>query len=328
MESTELKELIHYNEEHERYIAIPNSLFTKLLTLTKFKKLKSQHVGFTFSYIYLQTYLFRYTKYDTYVPTKGEIKQLLGYSATNKTVDHIIKRNGLLDDESITVTSNDFPIINEWRDGDLEFTYISDLYSHEEFRNDRKFGLSQSYKVPIFGLYANTDNYFNDESNPYDGTFYPFDDGISEPYTLIDFEVFAYMMSNKELGVNAFYLYCYILYKNDLHTAGYNATHTRLAEETGLSSKSIQRYRDVMRSYNILKLEHNMDYFVHGLEDITKRKASSNYANDYKSFTYEPIEYNKQTKIGYKEYIKILDEREVQHRLNRKIEFDITQLPY
>lgn len=326
----QIKEYLHFNNDYEELVGIPNNIFEKLLNLVNSKQLKSQHVGFAFSYIYLQAYLFRYAKYDKVIPSTGVIKQLLGLSATNKTVDYIIKRNGLLDEHKITHTSSDFVLLSEMKDEILEFTYVSDLYEHEQFRESRNIGLSQSYKVPIFGLFANADDYFDEEYNDYDGTFYPFYDETSKPYTLIDNKVFAYMMANDDLGVNAFYLYCYVLYKNNLLSTGYDATHTRLAEEIGLSSKSVQRYRDAMRSYKVMDLIHNMDYFVHGLQDITKRMASSNFANDYKQFTYKKVEYDKQEKIGYKKFKELekLKEQPEQNETKGKVEIDISQLPY
>lgn len=333
MKASEIKGFIYFNEEYERYIAIPNSLFDKLQTLTASKQLKSQHTAFAFSYIYLQTYLFRHAKYDKVIPTAGQIKEMLGYSATNKTVNYITKRKGLLDDKKITHTSSNFVLIADYEDEyakldkNITFTYVSDLYEHEQFRTARKIGLSQSYKVPIFGLYANPNKYFNDNDEPFDGTFYEYCEGLSEPFTLIDFNVFAYMMANEELGVNAFYLYCYLLYKNELFCCGYTATASRLSEETGLTTKSIQRYRDKMRSYNIMSLIHQMDYFVIGLEH--GRKASANIIHTYEEFKSEVITYNKQSIIGFKAYQDILRAKDEKYYINKPIiDFPKENLPF
>lgn len=325
MEAEKLKELICFNDEHERYVALPNNLFDKLLALVEKKELKSQHVGYAFSYLYLQTYMFRYTKYDKFIPTAGEIKEILGYSQTNKTLDYITKRNGLLDEHKITETSNDFVLVSEFESDILTFTYASNLGGIEWYRKHYNVGLSQTYKIPIFGFHTNPDDY-EDFIEPHDGTFYEFNDDTSDSYTLIDFEVFAYMMANKELGVNAFYLYCYLLHKNNTLFESYDASTKRLSDETGLSSKTVQRYRDNMRAFNVMTLVHQMDHFVIGLNNKYERKASSNLTHRFENFTMEETTYNKQTKIDYKAYKKMRNEPYIDN--TSLLEFEESELPF
>ena len=83
-------------QQYNLSVAMPNELFTQLLQMKEDKELKPVHIGFTYSYIYLQTYMYRYSTYSTYVPNGKEIKELLTYTPSNKAVDYIIKRTAYL----------------------------------------------------------------------------------------------------------------------------------------------------------------------------------------------------------------------------------------
>lgn len=317
MKQKELLKLISFNEEYQSSVGIPNYLFNQLNLLVKQKKLKSQHIGFAFSYIYFITYMARYAKYDCFLPSTKQIKEILGYSATNKTIDYIIKKDGLLDKAGITKTIDDFPVVAEWKEDysivgknkSLEITFASEIYPDMTFfKNERKANGQTMCKIPLFGFYNNPDNWGSGQ--PYDGTFFFGYDETGIDFTLIDFRVFAYCMEkSEELGCNAFYLYCYLKSKNDIYN-GYNATSKRLAQETGLSQRTVEKYRDNMRSYNMMTLWHEMDYFVIGGQDLKDKKASNNIINTYQDFTNDKITYHKLDKIGITNYLKKLEQEE------------------
>lgn len=317
MKQKELLKLISFNEEYQSSVGIPNYLFEQLNGLVKQKKLKSQHIGFAFSYIYFITYMARYAKYDCFLPSTKQIKEILGYSATNKTIDYIIKKDGLLDKAGITKTIDDFPVVAEWKEDYsivgknklLEITFVSEIYPDMMFfKKERKANSQTMCKIPLFGFYDNPDDWGSGQ--PYDGTFFFDYDQSGIDFSLIDFRVFAYCMANpSELGCNAFYLYSYLKSKNDIYN-GYNATSKRLAQETGLSQRTLEKYRDNMRSYNMMTLQHEMDYFVVGGQDLKDRKASNNLINDYEEFTGVKVDYHKLGKIGITSYLKKLEQEE------------------
>lgn len=345
MREEQLKDLINFNNEYQREITLPNFLFDKLNDLVKQKKLKSQHIGFTYSYIYLITYLCRYTKYDYFIPSTSKIKEILGYSPTNKTLDYIIKENGLLDKDGITKTINDFPVVAMWEFNEnyekvLNITFISELEDVKKFKSDRfldvnnfnldksklneysKVGKKTKCKVPSFAFYQNHQDWESEKE--YDGTFFKdyYDTGMD--YTYIDFNVFAYCMANPdELGCNAFYLYCYLKHKNDVH-GSYNATSERLSEETSLSKITVEKYRNNMRAYNMINLIHEMDYFVIGI-DKSERRASANKVNPYEWFGDEKTSYKKLGKISLKQYEK---QKELKEEFKELIEELPEQLPF
>jgi len=276
MNEKELKELIKYNDEYESKLALPNELFKWIKTMVSQGKLKPAHCGFVWSYIYFMTYLFRYAKWYYIQPTTSEIKSILGYTPTNKTLDYIIKQNGLLEQEDILTTIDDFVAYVEREDGELVFGYVSELYNSVlEFRKERKIGNRVKCKYPVFG--------FEEE---YGATFYN-----SEYTTMIDFNVFARCMSDKELGVNTFYIYSWLKHMNDIND-DYKTTRKILSGQLNMSEGTLHKYLDVMRSYRIVDVIYNMDYFSKGWKE-DEREASSYSINDYSKFTYEKVEYNK-----------------------------------
>lgn len=115
-----------------------------------------------YSYIVLVSILYKYSYFvnidGCYYVQNGDIKEILGYSRTTKTVDKIIKRNGLLDSIGVTLTTNNFPVsfsIN--KDEDInnipirEYNMIDDLNSYEKskIKNIVK-NRNYNIKEPVF----------------------------------------------------------------------------------------------------------------------------------------------------------------------------------
>lgn len=97
-------------------VRIPNDIFFRLSSTIKNKNgsINIQQVAFSYSYIALNAFLSKYAHYvditnGVYVQT-GDIKQLLGYSRTTKSIDKIIKKNGVLEDMGLIRTSSDYPL--------------------------------------------------------------------------------------------------------------------------------------------------------------------------------------------------------------------------
>lgn len=95
---------------------MPNKIFTDLSHHIKDKKGRTNVQQVSFAYVYLTVicFLYRYTNFvsidsKTYIQN-GDIKQLLGYARKTKTIDHVIKKNGILDSMNLTRTTKDYPL--------------------------------------------------------------------------------------------------------------------------------------------------------------------------------------------------------------------------
>lgn len=97
-------------------VQIPNSLF-KLLS-TNIKNVNGsrniQQVSFAYCYMVLSAFLYKYAHFvdlenDTYIQS-SDIKELLGYGKTTKTIDRIIKKNGVLEEIGLIKTTKDYPV--------------------------------------------------------------------------------------------------------------------------------------------------------------------------------------------------------------------------
>lgn len=301
--------------EKENNLALPNELFELLLDWKNEELIKSKHIPFIYSYLYLQSYMYRYSKYSEYVPTVGEIKSTLGLKSDNITVDYIIKKGGILDLKGLTYSANDYPILTKWSDGILNFdrpkfitvkeesNHFSKVFNDDEnavkeaighssyeiaWRNKNKINNNQYCKIPTFAFYRDI-NEFRYPINylEVDGTFYE-----SHFTTIIPFTIFEFCMKNEELGCTAFYLYSYLKHKSEIHSGGYDANHIRLSKELGISKNTIIKYRNNLRKYKMLNLEHNMKSLNPNL-DSKDRKVSTNIILPFEKFTKEETNYNK-----------------------------------
>lgn len=302
----DIQKKVAFKGDYDENLALPNELFKKLVDLVKEGKLKSSHIGFTYSYIYLQTYMYRYAKYGYSVPTAAEIKAILGYSESNKQVDYIIKKNGLLEQEGILLTTNDFPTVVQYDEEEkFVISTIGQLDYAKEFREAKGLTKNQYCKYPVFGYHSTYEGYLDGES--YDGTFF-----YSERTHIIEFKAFAFCMANEAIGVNGFYLYCYIKHKNDTYRDDYKVTAKRLSQETTFSERSIKRYLDGLRSYRVVDTTHEQEFFVIGLYDSSKRKASGHYANKYAYFSWDRVLYEKLKPITLEKYKELKQRRQQQ----------------
>lgn len=336
MTEEQLYELVNFENANDILIGIPNGIFEQLQSLVSNGKLKKQHIGFAYSYIYLQTYLYRYAKYEHFIPTPSDIKVLFGYRNDNKTLDYIIKKNGVLEEDvSLLITTNDFPIGARFEESEfsfqkeLTFTRLSDI-KHDDYwehwinqwKNLRGVTTRSTCKLPVFGFHYDYKYGLNDEDD-YDGSFY-----ITHNQTLLDFRVFAYCMANpEELGSNAFYLYAYLLNENFKTKGDFKATRNRMIRETLLSDKTIRKYMGNMRAYKMIETLHNMEYFSLGWEK-DERQASNHKVNTYDHFTYTKTEYTKLEAVDRFTHSQILKQKRYQEENMYKADIKVEELPF
>lgn len=277
MSETEIAHYFHFDNQYESLLAMPNFIIDELVKLAKTNTIKPTHIGFTWTFLYIETWLYRYAKYSKVVPTYADIKKLLGYSPTNQRLDYIIKKDGLLDSINLTITTNDFPINISWSEK-LIIDTLSEFDKEYviKFRESNNISISQVCKYPVYAYDREYEG----------GSFYD-----SSNTTLVDFNVFAFCMSKEDLGCTAFYLYNLIKHKNDVLNS-YDATYGRISNESGLSTRTTQRYMENMRAYKMINTIHNMDYFSPCVSK-EERLASSHFVNEYEQFSHIKVEYDK-----------------------------------
>lgn len=299
----ELKEYLQFNEA-ETQTFLPNEIFDELKIINNI-----QHRAFAYTYIYLTTYLWRYAKYSaiSYTnSTQDKLKEILGRKGDER-LNYIIKKNGVLEKLKWLETTNDFPIISEYHqeDNELEFTFISgwkDMDIWEEVKAPNKF----TVKRPIrgFNRYPNDPEMQEEYNDGYeDGTF----EYINNTHQ-IPFEVFMYCMSKKEVGIKGFYMYAYLFSKDKMHGGkGYDVTLINLSSQLAIPEKTIDRYLDIVRKFNMVVGLHNQDFFAVGMKK-EQRKANTYITNGYELFTDKPIQYAKIKIIAKQEYLKKMKE--------------------
>lgn len=280
----EIASIMKYKEK-QSLIAMSNKYFKIFDRLVDENKLKKAHVAYTFSYMYLMTYLFRYTKYEDVSPSSDEIKQLLMYSPTNKTINYITKKDGLLDSEKITTTLFDFPVVHTVTEqGELEFTMLSSLNNNDRYgtkwREVSKVNYNQSCKYPVLAFHKDIpleDDYIT--LSDYGGTFYR-----SENTTIIPFEIFMYCMSHSELGTVGFYLYSYIAYRVGLK-GNCQLGIAQLANNCNMSVRACQKYLNTLRQYNLIHTIMADKFIIGDSEKVNvKKECNTHFHNQFDDF--------------------------------------------
>ena len=144
MNYEEMQKLLEHNAEKQNDVRVPNEIFDDLVSCELLKVEKNHgranHMAFAFSYFYLITYLYRECKFDYIRPlSTKDLKRMLGYGETNKRLDYIIKKGGVLDQMGYTETTFDYPV--RWYIEDkycVQFETYSN-YSEEERKEYKDF---------------------------------------------------------------------------------------------------------------------------------------------------------------------------------------------
>lgn len=247
----DIKQILKYNE-YQNKLYIHNEIFEELKLL---HSKGSSHVAFAYTYFYLISWLYRYTKYGELNIDVKLIKEILGYNATNKKLDYLIKKGGLLDEIGLTETSTDYPLLWTFEDGELEFTMLSDFDEDIRKLYQNQKGKNYKIKVPVKGLNRNSEN----------GTFYDI------YYTHeMKFDLFTYCMES-ELGCSGFYIYGYLKYRCDKFKE-YTSSVERIGQDLGMSKNTVDKYLTMLCREGMVKYKSNECKLVDG--EFT-RKANS-----------------------------------------------------
>lgn len=309
----------------ESDIFLPNEIFSDLQDYIT----DSAHIAFAYSYCYLTQFLYRNCKYfNTEVLIDvNVIKQILGYSKSNRTMNYITKKGGLLDEIGYLESTKDFPMGWDYKNDageGLSFSMSSEMDKDMLPPIPKMFFL----KRPIKGfertiLHIKKDGVAVEQDML--GTFFD----VSNTHS-VDFDIFTYCMANKDLGVVAFYLYSWLKYKNDMFD-GYDVPISKLSAETGIARRTLISYMNLLKGFQMIRFKFNQEYFVVGMFD-KDRKATTYYTNSYSSFLDKPVPFEKMAVMNREEYLAIKkqerEEFEKSIPLIPMADIDIAQLPY
>lgn len=315
----EICSLVNYNEKESK-LFMPNEVFEELKRNIK----NTPHVAFSYTYLYLITWLYRYTKYFNVnvLLNNDKIKEILSYNPKQQTLNYLIKRNGLLDELEYTKTTKDYPVsweYDEYSGKGITFQLHSKLdVEYHEYVPPAPKGFF--LKQPVFAFKRVL---IDEEGEEYeiDGTFYNTDNTH-----MIPFEVFLYSMSNPKIGCTGFYLYSFLNHKTDLFEYGYDTPLTKLSEDTGIAERTLDKYLGVLKEYKMIDFRHNQDYFVLGLSP-EERKANTYTANSYEKFNNQPTEFKRITVLQRYDYYELLH-KEAALLSPNKAELDTKELPF
>ena len=212
-------------------------LFNEIDIMVKEKAIKhDNHRGYVFSYLWLNSYLWRHFKYFSTTLTIKTIKEILGRNPLDKKVDYLTKKNGLLDSKGYTEYTTDFPV-DAVINSELNFVYLSDLDTDtvKSIKSIKPRGYNM--KKPLHG-YSRGDR---------DGLYFSKNDVVH-----MTLEEFLLCMLNSSMGADSFYLYSWIkmrckllkrneviiLYREMTNAIGYSTDKLRMLlshlEEVGL----------------------------------------------------------------------------------------------
>lgn len=293
-----LLEKLQVSNEHEVKLALPNELFYILTSQVEKGNIKSSHLPFAYSYVYFITYMYRYGKYEQFMASQSDIKEVLGYARNYKPINYIIKEDGVLEKLGLLETTKCIPITYNWNgiyDDNLNYVEIKYFHQSKDDLDDayqfqkNALGITSrtTIKRPRFAYIRDlsVDLDVIDCVDDYTGTFYS-----TKNTHIIDFRIFDFCINQHDLGVIGFYIYSYLKHKNYIF-GGYDASAARLSKELGLSAKTIQNYRDALRKYNLINLVHNNDSFCSWKKH--QLKAPTNYVNEFEKIVTEGVEYEK-----------------------------------
>lgn len=284
--------------ERESNLYMPNEIFNDLQKHIK----KAPHLAFAYSYVYFTTWLYRYAKYFNIkeVIDNKKIKECLGYNPNQQTLDYLIKKDGLLDQIGYTKSVRDYPLswsYDSSQDEQLSFLMSSEIdAATSEFLPTvpKRFFL----KKPLKAFYrAATDE--DGEEYEAAGTFYD----VSNTHNVL-FEVLVHCLSLNQVGCIGFYLYSYLKHKNDMHSSGYDISLDKLSYETSIPRRTLIKYLGALRSYRMIDVIHNQEYFSLGIEK-GERMVSTYITKGFHLFSDKPVEYKRMEFKSKEDHLKL-----------------------
>ena len=249
----ELKDKLQYNGYNDKHgkVFMPNYVFEMLANDEELSASKSFHQAYTYSYLYLVSWLYRNAKYDTEY-SKEDLREIIGLSKTYQKFNYVTNKDGVLDRLALTVEDKikNAPVYYDWENETLNF-YNQEEYNNEflhegQVEENRVRGINKkspngTYKIPTFGVYSKDAEYG-------EGTFF----GFIENTHHVDFEVFVKCMTNPELGAEAFYLYSYLTYKCNQAGGSIEIGGIKMLQQTGMKHTSKEKALKGLKKFGLI----------------------------------------------------------------------------
>lgn len=238
-------------------VQVPNGIFKDLSSNIKSKNNTNiQQSSFAYAYLILTAFLYKYSHYvdidnGTYIQN-ADIKELLGYNRITKTIDHIIKKDGVLDQLGLTSTTRDYPVrfithpIEKINNIPLrEFVTISEL-------NDNDVNYSMIKEVVKNRNYTIKEPTFLFEYQDGNGTLYDF----SNTHKVTMKEVMRFITDDKLNNID-FAIYCFLKskcynLKNNTSQIGLNI----IVSQLGIGKDAFYSHLGTIKENKFVEVNH------------------------------------------------------------------------
>lgn len=225
----------------ENYVKIDNNIFSELDCIENDDRFKTKpHKAFTFSYLWLVSYLWKTCEYGNNLITVENIKEMLGLNPRDSKLDYIIKKSGLLDTEGYTETVRNFPVSISNGEKGIKLFMKDDLCDDIKNEYNKSYGNRFTCKKPIQ----------QHDRNEKEGLLFSREDCIQ--LTLLEFT-----RTMSIAGYEGFFTYAYLKYRSKMIGYGYVRMFAKeLSSATGFSErKNRETIKSLVESNIILKKE-------------------------------------------------------------------------
>ena len=207
------------------------------------------HKAFTLSYLWLVSYLWKYSKYgDMEISTK-DIKEILGVSAIEKRMDYLIKKNGVLDSVGLLETTRNFPIHTDFSgDSGIKITQLSDLDDGIAKEYLKRYNSRYTCKKPL--------TQYGREGKV--GMLFSKDDTL--PISVLEF---TRIVLCGDLGVDGFIVYSFLKLKSKM--VGYlpvRVFFSEIEKMTGFKERKIGTIIKNLETIGVIKVSRDKEKVV------------------------------------------------------------------
>jgi hypothetical protein len=251
----DVRDHLNYNDNIEggATFAVPNEIFNDFMEIHKYGK-----CAYAYSYYYLSMYLHLYAKYGSENSidkfTFSGIQRILGISPDSRSMNSITKKGGDLDRLGYTTTTTDYPV-NLMRleriDGVMDVSHY--MYSEEKRDFPDRFNHSKNFTVKHPDkMYWRTpedkeDNYYNGTMNEPDNTH------------IIPLSMFFNAMNVPEIMTKGFYVYGFIVYKNNIRGRGkgWRIPIELFSKDTGISETTLKKILKQLEKHGFITIDRD-----------------------------------------------------------------------
>jgi hypothetical protein len=237
-------------------IRLPNCVFRDLSDSIK---TNNQQIAFAYAYCVAVAFLYKYANFvnldnSTYIQN-ADIKELLGYNRATKTIDKIIKKNGVLDEIGLTTTTRDYPVqfIKNSEERGInnipirEFITIKELDANcINYTLIKEIVKNRNYEVkePLFLTTGYGDNEF--------GTLYSI-----ERTHQITIDEFLYFISHEGVNNIDFLLYAFFKYKCKGYEDNMRSIKLRnIISELGMNADTFYSHLKNIKARGLVEVNH------------------------------------------------------------------------